>query len=132
MVLFLFFFFKQKTAYEMRISDWSSDVCSSDLLLGAENIVEHQISVTVELFGLSARDRRAFVPTAVHHRVQPGEDARGGLAPGRVKIGHFIPSSGVCTLRRAQAAASAVRYPTVSSWHSSPVTGGLSTQAGTR
>src|SRR3546814_13453875 len=30
-----FFFFKQKTAYEMRISDWSSDVCSSDLLLTA-------------------------------------------------------------------------------------------------
>src|SRR3546814_8917861 len=30
--LMLFFFFKQKTAYEMRISDWSSDVCSSDLL----------------------------------------------------------------------------------------------------
>src|SRR3546814_5495115 len=29
-----FFFFKQKTAYEMRISDWSSDVCSSDLSLG--------------------------------------------------------------------------------------------------
>src|SRR3546814_9228914 len=28
-----FFFFKQKTAYEMRISDWSSDVCSSDLML---------------------------------------------------------------------------------------------------
>src|SRR3546814_828642 len=28
----LFFFFKQKTAYEMRISDWSSDVCSSDLI----------------------------------------------------------------------------------------------------
>src|SRR3546814_8200054 len=28
---FMFFFFKQKTAYEMRISDWSSDVCSSDL-----------------------------------------------------------------------------------------------------
>src|SRR3546814_1300977 len=30
-VISLFFFFKQKTAYEMRISDWSSDVCSSDL-----------------------------------------------------------------------------------------------------
>src|SRR3546814_9236476 len=30
-MLSLFFFFKQKTAYEMRISDWSSDVCSSDL-----------------------------------------------------------------------------------------------------
>src|SRR3546814_2294986 len=32
-VYMLFFFFKQKTAYEMRISDWSSDVCSSDLLI---------------------------------------------------------------------------------------------------
>src|SRR3546814_9880261 len=30
-----FFFFKQKTAYEMRISDWSSDVCSSDLPSGS-------------------------------------------------------------------------------------------------
>src|SRR3546814_2674109 len=30
-ILLCFFFFKQKTAYEMRISDWSSDVCSSDL-----------------------------------------------------------------------------------------------------
>src|SRR3546814_10196904 len=34
---FLFFFFKQKTAYEMRISDWSSDVCSSDLLVAYED-----------------------------------------------------------------------------------------------
>src|SRR3546814_399375 len=39
-----FFFFKQKTAYEMRISDWSSDVCSSDLRVpygedGARNII---------------------------------------------------------------------------------------------
>src|SRR3546814_3078806 len=31
MFLIFFFFFKQKTAYELRISDWSSDVCSSDL-----------------------------------------------------------------------------------------------------
>src|SRR3546814_1352825 len=31
MISGFFFFFKQKTAYEMRISDWSSDVCSSDL-----------------------------------------------------------------------------------------------------
>src|SRR3546814_4870199 len=36
-VFVVFFFFKQKTAYEMRISDWSSDVCSSDLdLVGLE------------------------------------------------------------------------------------------------
>src|SRR3546814_9719242 len=32
MLFLVFFFFKQKTAYEMRISDWSSDVCSSDLV----------------------------------------------------------------------------------------------------
>src|SRR3546814_10541646 len=31
--ILFFFFFKQKTAYEMRISDWSSDVCSSDLVV---------------------------------------------------------------------------------------------------
>src|SRR3546814_6491276 len=32
-MMLCFFFFKQKTAYEMRISDWSSDVCSSDLVV---------------------------------------------------------------------------------------------------
>src|SRR3546814_6068779 len=42
---YVFFFFKQKTAYDMRISDWSSDVCSSDLVVGlrrriAENMAE--------------------------------------------------------------------------------------------
>src|SRR3546814_2837104 len=35
LVLYFVFFFKQKTAYEMLISDWSSDVCSSDLTLSA-------------------------------------------------------------------------------------------------
>src|SRR3546814_9782258 len=35
-LLCLVFFFKQKTAYEMRISDWSSDVCSSDLIVSGE------------------------------------------------------------------------------------------------
>src|SRR3546814_6511756 len=38
----LFLFFKQKTAYEMRISDWSSDVCSSDLSVGDGEIGEHE------------------------------------------------------------------------------------------
>src|SRR3546814_3823018 len=36
-----FFFFKQKTAYEMRISDWSSDVCSSDLCSATGVIRRH-------------------------------------------------------------------------------------------
>src|SRR3546814_1893293 len=37
---FFFFFFKQKTAYELRISDWSSDVCSSDLIEDACTVFE--------------------------------------------------------------------------------------------
>src|SRR3546814_9064810 len=36
----VYFFFKQKTAYEMRISDWSSDVCSSDLKLRCLVIID--------------------------------------------------------------------------------------------
>src|SRR3546814_2088311 len=39
------FFFKQKTAYEMRISDWSSDVCSSDLHLGACALLKEKAPV---------------------------------------------------------------------------------------
>src|SRR3546814_6418007 len=39
-----FFFFKQKTAYEMRISDWSSDVCSSDLLQGDAGDRAHDLA----------------------------------------------------------------------------------------
>src|SRR3546814_17233660 len=43
----LFFFFKQKTAYEMRISDWSSDVCSSDLYRDTPSahipVVQHNV-----------------------------------------------------------------------------------------
>src|SRR3546814_615922 len=41
----LFFFFKQKTAYDMRISDWSSDVCSSDLLADAIAKIEADASI---------------------------------------------------------------------------------------
>src|SRR3546814_3100208 len=49
----MFFFFKQKTAYEMRISDWSSDVCSSDLLVAA---IVTQIEALAGL-GLDRQDR---------------------------------------------------------------------------
>src|SRR3546814_1236420 len=43
-VLCYFFFFKQKTAYEMRISDWSSDVCSSDLQTAAHKAPGYAIA----------------------------------------------------------------------------------------
>src|SRR3546814_8093545 len=39
LIFIIFLFFKQKTAYEMRISDWSSDVCSSDLNRGDVELV---------------------------------------------------------------------------------------------
>src|SRR3546814_15542623 len=61
----MFFFFKQKTAYEMRISDWSSDVCSSDLLDPADAPAEHAEAVD-------------------HRRVAVGADERVG-------IGNLVP-----------------------------------------
>src|SRR3546814_4036959 len=45
-----FFFFKQKTAYEMRISDWSSDVCSSDLLSGDRVQTEYYLQFADHYF----------------------------------------------------------------------------------
>src|SRR3546814_16168138 len=59
----MFFFFKQKTAYEMRISDWSSDVCSSDLeinrsayALSATNLLLHGFDHSRIRYGNSLRD----------------------------------------------------------------------------
>src|SRR3546814_5251989 len=48
MFVILFFFFKQKTAYEMRISDWSSDVCSSDLQ-GVVAILRRRVLEAIDL-----------------------------------------------------------------------------------
>src|SRR3546814_7424254 len=57
------FFFKQKTAYEMRISDWSSDVCSSDLTPVVFVFLIYLLHTTGELclspVGLSAMNRLA-------------------------------------------------------------------------
>src|SRR3546814_19798378 len=53
----LVFFFKQKTAYEMRISDWSSDVCSSDLLVCA-------IQPRLVVSDRGGRDQRSIFPDA--------------------------------------------------------------------
>src|SRR3546814_20084479 len=47
-LLYCFFFFKQKTAYEMRISDWSSDVCSSDLTTGLELTLTDEVRAKIE------------------------------------------------------------------------------------
>src|SRR3546814_9795742 len=59
-LLFLFFFFKQKTAYEMRISDWSSDVCSSDLLrvIGGQCAAPNDDHFGPRAFEMGMRTRR--------------------------------------------------------------------------
>src|SRR3546814_3512908 len=60
----MFFFFKQKTAYEMRISDWSSDVCSSDLEALADAMFTMQGIGThvIQSFGTVAQKQRYLPP----------------------------------------------------------------------
>src|SRR3546814_18002569 len=73
----IFFFFKQKTAYEMRISDWSSDVCSSDLRLYQR--LPHRPPVAGRQ---AVRDRRR------HQRNQRSEERRVGKSVSvRVDLG---------------------------------------------
>src|SRR3546814_9678160 len=57
MVMSSFFFFKQKTAYEVRISDWSSDVCSSDLRIAEEDL---RLRGSGELLGTRQSGEAAF------------------------------------------------------------------------
>src|SRR3546814_13657369 len=61
----VFFFFKQKTAYEMRISDWSSDVCSSDLLDAAA----HRVALRLDPAEHAQRRDAWHRPLAGHGRV---------------------------------------------------------------
>src|SRR3546814_8703249 len=74
-----FFFFKQKTAYEMRISDWSSDVCSSDLTL--ERLVDFD--------RLNAGDVRVSVGAV---NVRSGNLVYFDSAERRLRAEHFMAS----------------------------------------
>src|SRR3546814_8312163 len=60
-----FFFVKQKTAYELRISDWSSDVCSSDLVDG----LEHALAALLDLL-LAAEHLAVAVVVLLHEGVR--------------------------------------------------------------
>src|SRR3546814_19247234 len=88
--MFFFFFFKQKTAYEMRISDWSSDVCSSDL----RKSVSTPTVITAPRAGITnvrrhpppARDpaqKGQRDPPVRQHRRAPAPRADDGLRHGR-------------------------------------------------
>src|SRR3546814_7188580 len=68
------FFFKQKTAYEMRISDWSSDVCSSDLRAA---MVDAELGMAKRAHAVAGRDR-----AAPGLRLQPGKDGAGQIGVG--------------------------------------------------
>src|SRR3546814_7053534 len=71
-LFYVFFFFKQKTAYEMRISDWSSDVCSSDLEIGYAIPVTSIISMTILIDGGKLFERKFLI------RVLRSEERRVG------------------------------------------------------
>src|SRR3546814_7601492 len=79
LVLFLFFVFKQKTAYEMRISDWSSDVCSSDLV----GLLELSSFAKYEVEGPGAR---AWLDRMVANAIPK--------AVGRMSLAHALNPSG--------------------------------------
>src|SRR3546814_15716724 len=96
--LCIFFFFKQKTAYEMRISDWSSDVCSSDLPLAKPRNARHRHGIADCLVarsirgGLAAvRDQRvvvghAFQPLAFHGHSPPHPPVRPNSGAGVIAV----------------------------------------------
>src|SRR3546814_6851544 len=88
MRLYFFFFFKQKTAYEMRISDWSSDVCSSDLRFPQCRCRQANIRVPCEGAGdafmvvgdhaaCAARDAAEIVRQSTDHQVADQEEVGG-------------------------------------------------------
>src|SRR3546814_12598712 len=72
------FFFKQKTAYEMRISDWSSDVCSSDLMrIGGHNL-QHLSAFKLRQGFLGTQDRQgAFQAGSINFHVGLRQDTAG-------------------------------------------------------
>src|SRR3546814_5575125 len=85
----LFFFFTLKTAYEMRISDWSSDVCSSDLLFPARRAhrsddvraslrSKYENDIPLSAVGLchGARPEEDRDPWHAHSRPRPHRDPR--------------------------------------------------------
>src|SRR3546814_4185894 len=95
----VFFFFKQKTAYEMRISDWSSDVCSSDLRFLPHHLADLlpllQESEDVVAYGQVLADRgagRNFLkpPRAIAHGETMDRYLKIGRASCRERVCQYV------------------------------------------
>src|SRR3546814_4131370 len=95
-------FFKQKTAYEMRISDWSSDVCSSDLIGGSIGV-----AILVSQFVNMKRSSHAVLAEGIgpysetlHHMPLPDAwsltGAAGAMSLNAEEIGRASCREGVC------------------------------------
>src|SRR3546814_8966758 len=82
-----FFVFKQKTAYEMRISDWSSDVCSSDLRSMA--LVHIAFGAGVEIPLRLGRELRAARPVIGNGGLDVGGAEKRGGAGDHAAVRHF-------------------------------------------
>src|SRR3546814_1550067 len=79
----MFFFFKQKTAYEMRISDWSSDVCSSDLvheLAFGENLAARRLGRSLQADEGRVADQLQNIGRRCGSRVDYGAPMNGRAA----------------------------------------------------
>src|SRR3546814_15060460 len=89
MFCLVFFFFKQKPAYEMRISDWSSDVCSSDL--GARVTADRIFLIERLVSNLRVRrknERLGEVERGLGHEVDHAADAL-RVEVGGLRLGHL-------------------------------------------
>src|SRR3546814_4601097 len=94
----LFFFFKQKTAYEMRISDWSSDVCSSDLN-DSSNWGAEGMSDDPQVIAQRDKLKRAMLTTLLISHGMPmllAGDEFGQTQQGNNKIGRAWCRERVC------------------------------------
>src|SRR3546814_7161541 len=99
--LSLFFFFKQKTAYEMRISDWSSDVCSSDLK--SRNMSPGECSH--RCIPQSSSKRATAHATGAEHlplAAWPQRTVRIGIARAKAGVGAVAPPPVPPSLRRGK------------------------------
>src|SRR3546814_3657515 len=87
------FFFKQKTAYEMRISDWSSDVCSSDLWIRQHYRPDMARLAQADCRGRSVRSGHARMPARADTRSDGTERASGAGAGHRTRMAE--PGQGI-------------------------------------